>query len=372
MNSITEIFNNNNHLSSRIESFFNKYIGCSLLRKCTISKIVDSAIEVPDYEYCDNPIFRIIGDVKKSRFLEKVVSAKTLLLDKIALCFHQSSAYRMFKEGNFAGDYKKDTFYRFDRLPKANWERLQLETAKNVINDIESQTKDDHINALIFDDSIYSRTRGKGTELCARVHDHTIHKSALGFRMMTGGLTNTDVYVPFAQALLSTRDDSKMVGPDEAVDLRTVRGKRRKLAKTKGTEVVRHMVEQAQSAGIPFDYVLFDTWFSNPVQLVELKGIGADVIAMVKKGSTKYSYKDPETGEEQKRKRQGDLQSQQKTEGAFKVPAFRKRHNFRQRGKLHTGKARLRQKPQQPQGLGVLRVHRHGRRRGENPASVHP
>ena len=300
MNSITEIFNYDNHLSKRIESFFKKYIGCSLLSKCNITKMVDVVYKATDFDYCDNPILRLIGDIKDSPVLEKVVSAKELLMDKIAMCFHSASPYRMFKEGTFFKDYKKDTFYRFDRLPKANWERLQLETAKNVINDIESQTKDNHINALIFDDSIYSRTRGKGTELCARVHDHTIHKSALGFRMMTGGWTNTDVYVPFAQALLSTRDDSKMVGPDEAVDRRTVRGKRRKLAKTKGTEVVRHMVERAQSAGIPFDYVLFDTWFSNPAQLVDLKGIGADVIAMVKKGSTKYAYKDPETGEEQK------------------------------------------------------------------------
>ena len=126
--------------------------------------MVDVVYKATDFDYCDNPILRLIGDIKDSPVLEKVVSAKELLMDKIAMCFHSASPYRMFKEGTFFKDYKKDTFYRFDRLPKANWERLQLETAKNVINDIESQTKDNHINALIFDDSIYSRTRGKGTE----------------------------------------------------------------------------------------------------------------------------------------------------------------------------------------------------------------
>ena len=300
MNSISEIFNNDNHISDRIETFFKKYIGCSLLQKCNITKMVDVVYKVTDFDYCDNPILRLIGDVKDSPVLEKVVSAKELLMDKIAMCFHSASPYRMFKEGTFFKGYKKDTFYRFDRLPKANWERLQLETAKNVIDDIENRTKDGHVNALIFDDSLYSRTRGKGTELCARVHDHTIHKSAIGYRMMTGGWTNSDVYVPFAQALLSTRDSSKMIGPDEQVDLRTVRGKRRKLAKTKGTEVVQYMVEKAQAAAIPFDYVLFDTWFSNPAQLIALKGVGADVIAMIKKGSTKYTYQDPDTGEKLK------------------------------------------------------------------------
>lgn len=217
MNSIAEIFNYDKHLSDSIEAFFKKYIGCSLLSKCNVTKIVDEVNEAADFDYCDNPILRIIGDIKNSPVLDNVVSAKELLMDKIAMCFHSAYPYRMFKEGTFFKDYKKDTFYRFDRLPKANWERLQIETARNVTDDIEGQTKDNHVNALIFDDSLYSRTRGKGTELCARVHDHTIHKSALGYRMMIGGWTNSDVYVPFSQVLLSTRDNPKMVGPDESV-----------------------------------------------------------------------------------------------------------------------------------------------------------
>ena len=39
----------------------------------------------------------------------------------------------------------------------------------------------------------------------------------------------------------------------------------------------------AQKSGISFDVVLFDTWFSNPAQLVALKEINANVIAMIKK-----------------------------------------------------------------------------------------
>lgn len=90
--------------------------------------------------------------------------------------------------------------------------------------------------------------------------------------MMTGGWTNGETFIPFAQTLLSTRDEKQMVGPDVRVDCRTLRGKRRVMAKTKGTIVVQHMVQQAQNAGITFDYVLFDTWFSNPSQLAVLKG----------------------------------------------------------------------------------------------------
>lgn len=232
---------------------------------------------------------RLIGNPEESVILKKFVSARDLLVDKLPVGFDSCSVYQMFKTNTYFRDYKKDTYYRFDGNPKSNWERLQIETARNVIPDIVSQTTDKQVMCLPFDDSLYNRTRGKETELCARVHDHTDHKNRLGYRMMTGGWTNGETFIPFAQALLSTREEKQMIGTDIPADQRTLRGKRRKLAKTNGTEVVLHMVKMAQKVGIPFDYVLFDTWFSNPTQLVELKSISADAIAMIKKNKTKYT-----------------------------------------------------------------------------------
>ena len=301
MNSIADILVQNKMILDAIEIFVNKYIGAQLLHKCGIVKVVDKIVPNDEYTYPDTPLSRLLGDIKDSEFLKKCVSAKQLLIDKLILCFFMGSAFRMFKTGTFYGNYQKDTFYRFDLLPHANWERLQLETARNVILDIEQQTDDSHCRALIFDDSLYQRFRGKGTQLCAKVFDHNDRKMRLGFRMMTGGWSNGDVYIPFAQSLLSTRDVDLMVGPDDKYDCRTLQGKRRQLAKTKGTEVVYHMVKCAQKSGIPFDVVLFDTWFSNPAQLVALKEINANVIAMIKKSSTKYTViTDPETGQKDK------------------------------------------------------------------------
>ena len=65
----------------------------------------------------------------------------------------------------------------------------------------------------------------------------------------------------------------------------------------KGIDTVCRMVREAKKAGIPFDFVLFDTWFSNPAQLIELKGMETDTIAMIKKNSIKYTWTNPETGE---------------------------------------------------------------------------
>lgn len=296
MKSIAEIFNNSKDLLDGITNFVDKYIGAPLLRKCNITKIVDSYTESTSYEYADNPLSKLVGAVKESTYLKKCVSAGQLLTDKIITGFIDGSPYRMFKEGDFFRDYKKDTFYRFDLMEKANWERLQLEIAANVINDITSQTCENHKNALIFDDSLYSRTGGKGTELCGIVFDHNDHKMRRGYRMMVGGWTNGDVFVPYSQTLLTTRDQNLMIGKDIAIDKRTIRGRRRAASKEKGTDTVCRMVKEAQQSGIPFDYVLFDTWFSNPAQLVELKGMGTDVIAMIKKNSTKYTFEDPDTG----------------------------------------------------------------------------
>ena len=294
MKSIADFFDNGNQMLEGIHRFFNRYIGNSLLRRCGISKIVDKIIS-KGYEYDkENPFFRLLGgEPKESEVLQKIVKAKDLLIDKLLLCFSTGSAYRMFQNDSYYGDYGKDTFYRFDQMPGANWERLEATTALNVILDIESRTKADHTNVLIFDDSLYKRTGGKGTELCGKVFDHNDHKLRTGFRMMTGGWSNSELFIPFSQSMLTTRDGKLMIGPDECVDGRTLRGKRRKMAKTKGTEVVQTMVENAKSLGIPFDYVLFDTWFSSPAQLTALKGIGVDAIAMIKKNSTKYTWKDP-------------------------------------------------------------------------------
>ena len=60
-------------------------------------------------QYADNPILRLLGDIESSHVVEKIVSAKDLLIDKILVCFASASPYRMFKTGTFFGDYKKDT-----------------------------------------------------------------------------------------------------------------------------------------------------------------------------------------------------------------------------------------------------------------------
>ena len=51
------------------------------------------------------------------------------------------------------------------------------------------------------------------------------------------------------------------------------------------------LLDTAVTAGLSADYVLFDSWFSNPAQITDIKSKGMDVIAMIKKRSRiKYEY----------------------------------------------------------------------------------
>lgn len=52
------------------------------------------------------------------------------------------------------------------------------------------------------------------------------------------------------------------------------------------------LLDTALSAGLNADYVLFDSWFSNPAQIIDIHSKGMVVIAMIKKSSQiKYSYR---------------------------------------------------------------------------------
>lgn len=61
----------------------------------------------------------------------------------------------------------------------------------------------------------------------------------------------------------------------------------------KGQKAMIELLKSARSAGHRADYVLFDTWFSSPAQLIAVKKLGLDSIAMIKKSSRiYYEYKD--------------------------------------------------------------------------------
>ena len=112
-----------------------------------------------------------------------------------------------------------------------------------------------------------------------------------GYRLMTLGWTDGNTFLPINSSLLASSKNSNLIGPQQSYDGRSLAGQRRKLARMKGTSVMVELLKTALNAGHKADYVLYDSWFSNPAQLVAVKNLGLDSIAMIKKSSRiRYEY----------------------------------------------------------------------------------
>ena len=219
---------------------------------------------------------------------EKGVPVIDIFKYKLCNVFADSSMYMQQKTGSFKESFSKNTFYRFLNSPKTNWLRFTTLLSKKVADAVEPLTSEDRVNAFVVDDSLFERTSCKQTELGSRVFDHTSMKYCKGFRLMTLGWTDGNTFLPVNSCLLASSKEKNLIGPVDQCDGRSLAAKRRKLAQTKGTEVMIELLKTAQNAGHHADYVLFDTWFSSPAQLIAVKKLGLDSIAMLKKSSHIY------------------------------------------------------------------------------------
>lgn len=138
---------------------------------------------------------------------------------------------------------------------------------------------------VFSDRSMYMQ---KKTEQGSRVFDHTSMRYCKGFRLMTLGWTDGNTYLPVNSSLLASSKEDNLIGPAVQYDGRSLAAKRRKLATMKGTAVMIELLRKALNAGFSADYVLFDTWFFSPAQLVAVKELGLDSIAMIKKNPLVY------------------------------------------------------------------------------------
>ena len=261
MSSIPQNHFNENDLSDCVQRFFSKHHVGKLLAKCNGMK-------------------------------EKGISPVSLLRYKLNNIFVGRSMYMQQRAGSFKENFSKNTFYRFLNSAKTNWLRFTSLLASDIVNhDIRDLTDHERKNVFIIDDSLFNRTSCKKTELGLKVFDHTDMHFKKGFRMLTLSWSDGNTLIPVNSCLLASAKDTNIIGPVKTFDNRTVAGKRRKLVQTKAPEAMMTLLDTALSAGMKAEYVLFDSWFSNPAQVTDIHSKGMNVIAMIKKSSRiKYSY----------------------------------------------------------------------------------
>ncbi len=261
MSILSQILTNENEVLDCVERFFSKHHIGKLLAKCNGTK-------------------------------EKGVPSISILRYKLGNIFTSGSMYMQQRTGSFKESFSKNTFYRFLNSGKTNWTRFTSLLSASIINEeIKPLTDEKRVNTFIIDDSLFSRSSCKKTELGSRVFDHTDMSLKKGYRMLTLGWSDGNTFLPVNSCLLASSKESNNIGPVNSYDKRTTAGKRRILAQKKATDAMLDLLDFADSAGLSADYVLFDSWFSNPSQILDIKRRGLDVIAMIKKSSRiKYLY----------------------------------------------------------------------------------
>ena len=247
-------------LFNAISSFFSRFKIGNLLRACNAQK-------------------------------EKGVPVTRIFKYKLCNVFTGRSMYMQQRTGSFHESFSKNTFYRFLNSTKTNWLKFTTLLSKAVADTIEPLTGSDRINTFVVDDSLFERTSCKKTELVSKVFDHASMRYTKGYRLMTLGWTDGNTFLPINSSLLASSKTSNLIGPQQHYDGRSLAGQRRKLAQMKGTSVMVELLKTALNAGYKADYVLYDSWFSNPAQLVAVKNLGLNSIAMIKKSSRiRYEY----------------------------------------------------------------------------------
>ena len=222
----------------------------------------------------------------------KGVPVNDLFTYTLTNAFRMGSFYMQNKLGQVREGFSKNNYYRFLMNPRTNWLRFTTMLSARIINaHIRPLTSENRDDCFVIDDSLYERAGVKRTELASWVFDHVSMRCKKGFRLLTLGWTDGCTFLPINYSLLASSDAEKVFGPCNKIDKRTIAGKRRFLARQKGTTVMVELLKTALAAGHKAKYVLFDSWFSNPQQILDIKSLGLDTIAMVKRSSKiRYFY----------------------------------------------------------------------------------
>ena len=236
--------------------------------------------------------FSISKHLKKSNFCKEAgIPCLEVLKFIFTLVFTNKNLYRTLDVNPESLPFSKNTVYRFLNSMSYNWAKLLTLISTEVINFVNATTSKEHCNVLIIDDSFYDRNRSKKVELLTRVFDHSAHKYVKGFKMLTLGWSDGNTFIPAAFSLLSSRKESNILCPSNAIDKRTLAYQRRKSAVSNSTEVMFQLLDSAKH--LPAKYVLFDSWFAFPKTICNICKRKYDVICMIKNSSKiHYGYQD--------------------------------------------------------------------------------
>ena len=189
----------------------------------------------------------------------------------------------------------KSSMYRFLSYTSFSWRSCLEDISKRIILKTSKLTDSNRIKCLIFDDSTINRERSNNTQFLARIFDHCSHRYLKGFQYLSLNWSDGVSCYPVDFAMMSSAKDKNCINSiaDKDLDARTAIGKRMIESRKTKPQVVVDLLKRAEIAGIPADYVLFDTWFTTEPLISKIRDLGLHVIGMLKHmKNTSYIYTD--------------------------------------------------------------------------------
>ena len=241
------------HVKSKIDDFFGRFKIATLMHQCGMRK------------HHGHSIRSLTQAIFTLPFVGKNFFRGIVLNDQLP--FGKDAAYELLKGETY------------------NWRRLLLALGSRLFGVFNRLTSDERESVLIIDDSPYDRSRSKKVELLARIFDHSTGRFLRGFRMFTICWSDGASCLPMDFALLSSSDDQKrLCDSQKSLDKRCCAYQRRKEATVKATAHLTVMVKRILSMGVSAKYLLMDSWFTMPANIIALAR-HIRVIGMVKKSS---------------------------------------------------------------------------------------
>lgn len=223
---------------------------------------------------------------KANAYKTRGIPVLNIITYLLQLVYTKKSMYMNIVTGTHKNNFAKDAVYRLLNSPFINWAAFMLNLATCVItNKIAGLTSQDRLNAIVVDDTLYSRTRSKRVELLAKVHDHTGKgtKYRRGFRLLTLGWTDGCTFIPLLFRHLSSENKkNRYVEINSKIDKRSCGYKARLQAITPAPKVLVQLLKQVVSAGIPSKHVLLDCWFAFPSTIMDIAKLDLNVVARLK------------------------------------------------------------------------------------------
>ena len=223
-------------------------------------------------------------------FVKKVkgVSVMQILLKLFELVFIHMTSHMAICLNPVGVGFSRSTLSRFLTSPQNNWLRFMARIAKRITDFFIPLTSESRRLAFVIDDTPFHRPYSKRVELLTNCYDHSEGTYYWGFRLMTLGWSDGNSFVPVNSCLLTSQDTANIRMSASNVDKRTNGYRARQMAQEGGFKASLSLLDKAMMEGIKAGYVLFDSWFSLPRMIKNIRKRNLHVVAMVKDTSKVY------------------------------------------------------------------------------------